>query len=114
MSRTLTPLILLFALAIVAGCGQDDPAAPGSTDPVDPAEVNQFVNGLPGWEVPSDFEEPPVDLGDEENLEENQYYRCAAVEYDLKRNFEDIIAVGANATALKPGMMVQGNGVKDG
>ncbi len=114
MLRTTTPLLLLSALAFFAACSKDDPVAPGSTDPVDPAEVNQFVNGLPSWEVPSDFEEPPVDLGDEEDLEENQYYRCAAVEYDLKRNFEDIVAVGANATALKPGMMVQGNGVKSG
>ncbi len=114
MKRSRTPLVLLAALALLAGCSQDDPVAPGSTDPVDPAEVNQFINSLPAWEVPSDVEEPPVDLGDQEDFEANQYYRCAAVEYDLKRNFDDIIAVGANATALKPGMIVQGNGVKDG
>lgn len=115
MKRERTPqFLLLAAMAIALGCSQDDPIAPGSTDPVDPAEVNQFVNGLPAWEVPSDVEMPPVDLGDEEALEDNQYYRCAGVEYDLKRNFDDIIAVGANATALKPGMIVQGNGVKDG
>ncbi|HEX5132529.1 MAG TPA: thiol-activated cytolysin family protein, partial [Candidatus Krumholzibacteria bacterium] len=93
--------------------GKDDPAAI-STDPVNPAQVNQFVNSLPDWVPPSDVEDPPVDLGDAENFEDSQYYRCSAVEYDLKRNFEDIIAVGANATALKPGMMVQGNGVKGG
>ena len=114
MCRKFRPLIALAALlALAAGCGKDDPAAI-STDPVDPAEVNQFVNSLPNWEVPSDQEEPPVDLGDQEDFEANQYYRCEAVEYDLKRNFDDIIAVGANATALKPGMIVQGNGVKDG
>ncbi|HEU4365236.1 MAG TPA: thiol-activated cytolysin family protein, partial [Candidatus Krumholzibacteria bacterium] len=114
MCRKLRPLIALAALlALAAGCGKDDPAVI-STDPVDPAEVNQFVNSLPNWEVPSDQEEPPVDLGDQEDFEANQYYRCEAVEYDLKRNFDDIIAVGANATALKPGMIVQGNGVKDG
>jgi hypothetical protein len=106
--------LLLAALAIAVGCSKDDPVAPVSTDPVDPAEVNQFVNGLPNWDIPSDAELPPVDLGDEEDFEANQYYRCAAVEYDLKRNFDDIIAVGANATALKPGMIVQGSGVKDG
>ncbi|HXV14598.1 MAG TPA: thiol-activated cytolysin family protein [Candidatus Krumholzibacteria bacterium] len=115
MTRSRTPLWILFAaLAVTIACGQDDPVALDSTDPVDPAEVNQFVNGLPNWEIPSDFEEPPVDLGAEEDFEASQYYRCEAVEYDLKRNFEDIIAVGANATALKPGMIVQGNGVKDG
>lgn len=114
MSRIRTPL-LLTALALVAGCsGKDDPVVPYSTAPVDPAQVNQFVNGLPNWEIPSDFEEPPVDLGDDEDFEANQYYRCTAVEYDLKRNFDSIIAVGANATALKPGMIVQGSGVKDG
>jgi hypothetical protein len=100
-------------LALAAGCGKSDPAAI-STEPVDPAEVNQFVNALPNWEVPSDVEELPVDLGAAEDFEDSQYYRCVAVEYDLKRNFDDIIAVGSNATALKPGMIVQGNGVKDG
>jgi hypothetical protein len=114
MCRSIRPFIALAALvALAAGCSEDDPVAV-STDPVDPAEVNQFVNALPDWIPPSDIEEPPVNLGDEEELEDNQYYRCSVVEYDLKRNFEDIIAVGANATALKPGMMVQGNGVKGG
>jgi hypothetical protein len=32
----------------------------------------------------------------------------------MRRNFESIVAVGANATALKPGMLVQGRGVRDG
>jgi hypothetical protein len=114
MFRRYLPLLLIAALAaFAAGCGKDEPTAI-STDPVDPAEVNQFVNSLPDWIPPDDTEAPPVDLGEAENFEDNQYYRCTAVEYDLKRNFEDIIAVGANATALKPGMMVQGNGVKGG
>lgn len=114
MFRKLTLFIALATLlALAAGCSSDDPAAV-NVDPVDPAEVNNFVNDLPDWTAPSDVEDPPVDLGESEGFEDNQYYRCAAVEYDLKRNFEDIIAVGANATALKPGMMVQGNGVKDG
>ena len=86
MPRFRTPLLtVLVTLAIFAGCSKDDPVAP-STDPVDPAEVNKFVNSLPSWEIPSDAEEPPVDLGDEEDLEENQYYRCGVVEYDLKKN----------------------------
>ena len=114
MCRSLRSLIALSALlALAAGCSEDDPITI-STDPVNPAEVNQFVNSLPDWIPPSDVEEPPVNLDDEETFEDNQYYRCEVVEYDLKRNFEDIIAVGANATALKPGMMVQGNGVKGG
>ena len=115
MCRTLRPVITLAALAILAaGCGKDNSMTPPSTEPVDPADVNKFVNTLPAWAIPSDVEAPPVNLGDQENFEDSQYYRCAAVEYDLKRNFADIIAVGANATALKPGMLVQGNGVKDG
>ncbi len=114
MCRRITPLIALAALiAAAAGCSKDQPTAV-NTAPVNPAQVNKFVNALPDWVPPSDVEDPPVDLGDSENLEDNQYYRCHAVEYDLKRNFDAIIAVGANATALKPGMMVQGKGVKDG
>jgi len=111
--RRLLPMALAGLAVIAAGCGKDEPAAV-STDPVNPAEVNQFVNSLPDWVPPDDTEEPPLPLPDEETLEDNQYYRCAVVEYDLKRNFDDIIAVGANATALKPGMMVQGTGVTGG
>lgn len=107
-------VLLALALAVVAvSCGKDGPSTT-STEPVDPAQVNKFVNALPDWVAPSDLEDPPLDLGDAEELESNQYYRCHAVEYDLRRNFDDIIAVGSNATALKPGMMVQGRGVKDG
>jgi len=115
MGRIYRSLGLVTAvLALAAGCSKDSSVTPSSTEPVNPAQVNKFVNSLPAWEVPSDVETPPVDLGEGEDFEGNQYYRCSSVEYDLKRNFDDIIAVGANATALKPGMIVQGNGVKDG
>jgi hypothetical protein len=84
------------------------------TEPVDPATVNTFVNALPDWTAPSEVADPPQPLDDEEVLEDAQYYVCDVVEYDLRRNFDSIVAVGANATALKPGMLVQGNGVRDG
>jgi hypothetical protein len=115
MVRRITILMALAALlTAVAGCSSKDSPTATSTAPVNPAQVNTFVNQLPDWDVPSDAEDPPVDLGDTQVLEDNQYYRCHSVEYDLKRNFDDIIAVGANATALKPGMLVQGKGVKNG
>jgi hypothetical protein len=115
MTRTILLLIALAALlAFAAGCSGDDAPAGVDTSPVDPADVNKYVNSLPDWVAPDDTEEPPLDLGESENLEDNQYYVCTGVEYDLKRNFNDIIAVGANATALKPGMIVQGRGVQDG
>jgi len=108
-------LALLAGLALLGlGCSKSSPTDPGNTDPIDPAQVNAFVNKLPDWEVPSTVEDPPEDLPDEQDLEDNQYYRCNVVQYDMKRNFDSIVAVGANATALKPGMLVQGNGVKDG
>ncbi|HET6350033.1 MAG TPA: thiol-activated cytolysin family protein [Candidatus Krumholzibacteria bacterium] len=112
-SRNRIAVLLLGLMAAAVSCSKNNPTAT-STEPVDPAQVNKFVNALPDWIAPSDVEDPPLDLGDSEDLENSQYYRCHAVEYDLKRNFDDIIAVGSNATALKPGMMVQGRGVKDG
>jgi hypothetical protein len=115
-SGAVSTLVLAGLAIFVVGCSdEDDPLSPvGSSEPVQPGVVNNFVNGLPDWEVPSDVEAPPVPLEDEEALEEMQYYRCEATRYDMRRNFESIVAVGANATALKPGMMVQGTGVRDG
>ncbi len=108
-------LVTLAAFALlVAGCSKTGPSGPENTDPLDPTVVNAFVNTLPAWQVPDDTAEPPAPQPDEEDFEDSQYYRCSVVEYDLRRNFDSIVAVGANATALKPGMMVQGNGVKDG
>ncbi len=114
------PTMAMAAIAVlalvIAGCSsEDDPISPvGSSEPVQPGVVNNFVSGLPDWEVPSDEEAPPEPLDDEEAFEEAQYYRCEVTRYDMRRNFDDIVAVGANATALKPGMMVQGVGVQDG
>ena len=51
---------------------------------------------------------------EEEDFDGNAYVRCETVEYDRKKNFDNLVAVGANATALKPGMLVQGRGVRDG
>ncbi len=105
----------LIAALVFAGCesNQVEDTA-DTTPPVSPTEINDFVNTLPDWEVPSDVEEPPLPMEDEESLEDSQYYRCEVIEYDLKKNFSSILAVGANATALKPGMLVQGRGVRDG
>jgi len=102
--------------AVLGGCGSDDaPTGPsGSDQPVAPDTVNDFVTALPDWEVPSEVEEEPVVQEEEEDFDGNAYVRCETVEYDRKKNFDNLIAVGANATALKPGMLVQGRGVRDG
>jgi|GEM_PF-2849727 len=114
-------ILLLLALAAVlfvpvtlSGCSKDDPVAPPPLDPVNPAEVNDFVKSLPAWEVPDDTEAEPVVLEEEEDFNGSVYVRCETVEYDRKKNFDNLIAVGANATALKPGMLVQGRGVRSG
>ena len=112
-----TPFRWLAAagLLLLAACsGGDDTTGPGSTTPVDPAVVNDFVTDLPDWEVPNAVEEEPVTLDAEEDFDGTAYVRCETVEYDRKQNFDNLIAVGANATALKPGMLVQGRGVRDG
>jgi len=116
-SRILLLLIVAFAMTapfVLTGCSKDDPVAPPSIDPVDPATVNDFVKALPAWEVPDDTEAEPVVLDEEEEFNGSAYLRCETVAYDRKKNFDNLIAVGANATALKPGMLVQGRGVRSG
>ena len=107
-------LLLLLILLAFTGCSSDDPAAPGLEQPVNPATVNDYVQSLPTWEVPDDTEEEPVLVEEAEEFNGSAYVRCETVEYDRKQNFDNLIAVGANATALKPGMLVQGRGVRDG
>lgn len=103
-------------LLVLAGCGSDgDPTAPGgSGQPVAPETVNSYVQALPAWEAPDDTEAAPVLEEAAEEFNGSAYVRCETVRYDRKQNFDNLIAVGANATALKPGMLVQGRGVRDG
>lgn len=113
--RVFFPVLAAAVLALLAACGSDDPTSPGAgDDPVAPETVNTFVTSLPDWEAPDDTEEAPVVEEAEEDFDGNAYVRCETVEYDRKQNFDNLVAVGANATALKPGMLVQGRGVRDG
>jgi Thiol-activated cytolysin len=116
--KSLLMLMLSIAtmaiLVLMAGCAGDDPITPAPIEPVDPATVNQFVQSMPAWEVPNDIEAEPILLEAEEAFNGSSYLRCEVVEYDRKQNFDNLVAVGANATALKPGMLVQGRGVRDG
>ena len=121
LSTLPTRLCRAGALALLLGvllpaCGDDtNPTGPGGGGaPLAPETVNDFVGGLPDWEVPLAIEEDPVTLEAEEDFDGNAYVRCETVEYDRKQNFDNLIAVGANSTALKPGMLVQGRGVRDG
>ena len=106
--------LALAAAAVLSGCSNDDPVAPAPVTPVDPGEVNDYVKSLPDWEVPDDTELEPVVQAAEEEFNGSAYLRCETVEYDRKQNFDNLVAVGANATALKPGMLVQGRGVRNG
>jgi thiol-activated cytolysin len=106
--------LLFLALLALAACSSDGPIAPPSVDPVDPVTVNNFVQALPNWEAPDDTELEPAVLDAEEDFNGSSYLRCELVEYDRKQNFENLISVGATATALKPGMLVQGRGVRSG
>lgn len=106
--------LALLGLMLLTACGGDDPTAPVNKAPLEPETVNDFVGDLPDWAVPDATEAPPVTLEAEEDYDGNSYVRCETIEYDRKANFDNLIAVGANATALKPGMLVQGRGVRDG
>lgn len=115
LSPSLFALVFCLPLLLLAACGgSDDPTSPGNAAPIQPQTVNDFVGDLPDWEVPDATEEAPVTLETEEDYDGNAYVRCETVEYDRKSNFDNLVAVGANATALKPGMLVQGRGVRDG
>lgn len=125
--RILCPsrLVLLLAsvLFLLIGCSSNQATPPSHAQAlpteteqktVDADVVNSFVQTLPDWEVPDNTESSPALIEANEEFIANSYQRCETVEYDRKRNFDNLIAVGANATALKPGMLVQGRGVRSG
>lgn len=113
--KTLLKMLITAGLLALAACSSDDPAAPGGGgQPLSPETVNGFVQALPAWEAPDDTELEPVLSEENEEFDGSAYVRCETVEYDRKQNFDNLVAVGANATALKPGMLVQGRGVRDG
>lgn len=114
LSRALLLPLLLSLTVSLAACGGDDPSAPAPAEPIDADTVNAFVDDLPDWQVPDDTEVEPQILEEEEDFDGSAYVRCETVEYDRKRNFDNLVAVGANSAALRPGMLVQGRGVRDG
>ncbi len=115
--------LLAGAIVLLVGCNSN-PATPTAQPEVQPSPmaqeavdadvVNTFVQTLPDWQAPDNTEAAPELIEANEEFSNNSYQRCETVEYDRKRNFDNLIAVGANATALKPGMLVQGRGVRDG
>ncbi len=117
-------LAILFAIVLLVGCNGRTPTTPTAQPDVQPTDaaqgsiaadvVNAFVQTLPDWQAPDDTELSPELIEANEEFNNNSYQRCETVEYDRKRNFDNLIAVGANATALKPGMLVQGRGVRNG
>jgi hypothetical protein len=50
---------------------------------------------------------PPVDVGDDE-------YRCKTQEYDVTQQHERVLGLSAAHASVKPGMLLQGNGVQNG
>ncbi len=122
--RSRLAILLVGTLLLLVGCNSRSPRTPTpqsagkatvtAEESVDANVVNEFVQRLPNWQAPDSTELPPTLLEANEEFSDDSYQRCETVEYDRKRNFDNLIAVGANATALKPGMLVQGRGVRDG
>ncbi len=98
----------LLALPIAAGCEQQ----------LDAEEINQYVESLPEWQI------PPPEYHLVETLEpvfETDYfdgreveYKCEVESHDVQSNYNSIMALGDVYSALRPGMILQGNSVIEG
>ncbi len=113
---------LLFALLFVS-CGSENATDPESANDLDTQATHTnpdgdaYVSALPDWEVPDTTTVPPIDLPPETFVAPNDSgtrFVCTVREVDLKRNFTDLTAVGANGGVLWPGALVQGRTVQDG
>ena len=105
-------IALALAAAALTGCNEDAPQAPVDDDPA--PSINAYFQALPDWEVPSTLTNPPNDLQDQQHHDGDAYYTCGVREFDYKKNFDALIAVGADAAAMKPGMLLQGEAMKNG
>lgn len=139
-SRVLLPLLGLLGTSIIVGCQADGgPPAPPSAAPANATtgsthgssggqgdagrqdgETNDDLTNLLGsytpWADPpatakvmvgAPRDLTPLDVGDDE-------YRCKAQDYDVTEQFDRVLGLGAAHASVKPGMLLQGNGVQNG
>lgn len=89
--------------------------------------IQQYINGLPGWPDPGPEydKETPLDpenrslkveasLPDAGTQTSTGDFICKRVQHDISKNHEEILNLGGSESALKPGIMLQGNLFRSG
>jgi hypothetical protein len=107
-------LLLVVLSTLAPGCSDDNPVSSGGGSATTPDE---YIMSLGEWPIPDTTTAPPADLEPETFTapdSDHTQFVCTVKEVEIKRNFEDIIAVGANSGVTWPGALIQGETVQDG
>ncbi|HEU4365286.1 MAG TPA: thiol-activated cytolysin family protein [Candidatus Krumholzibacteria bacterium] len=114
MKYQVTAYVLIVALAFLAACSQDDPAAPAPQ----PADLEEFFNQTPAWDL---FSPPQADadvaIGEpasEEKMIDGSPYECTTTPYSLTRTPEKIVTLNPDVEILWVGSLLQGKGYVGG
>ncbi len=76
-------------------------------------KLNDYFLGLPNW--PTRVEVSlEVDMGKDSTDIGGGLLVCSVKQVDVKKNFDDIILIGANSGVMYPGAMIQGETLDDG
>lgn len=106
--------LLVLICLLAAGCSEDNPVSAAGGNANSP---NEYILSLGEWVVPDTTADPPVDLPPETFTApdpEHTQFVCTVKEVEIKKNFKDIVAVGANSGVMWPGALIQGETVQDG
>lgn len=117
--RGVSRLVLLTSLAVLyGGCRENGDEIGGPGGPQDAETVEEVFRELDPWAMSlqdtNDVALPDTLSIDEFVTQNGVEFVCTVVDYDLKKNFNDLIAVGANSGVLWPGAMIQGRSLRDG
>ena len=127
------PLAGTLLLSLAMGCGNEDPTGPNDNGA--PAQVDEFLTGLPTWSsFTSDVNGPDqaaaaagpaetlpdevVDVGEVEEdgsvtVIPDVTYRCTQTPYTLSKNPERVVMYSPDVELLWPGGLIQGRSRKE-